>query len=296
MSLIPSKIKVLRNLQEIEQMSEEQLNQQHPLYLRIHRRVNWINGDKYAAKQSLSMARISEFTIDSQNQLCMVDLQGLSCTCTCHCVYNTQSGYIPITFLEGFNELKISESLGEVMYENYRYPIQLCFSRTVCSDSENSVSYGKDDRCLIDEHFSLFFKTSEHGLICLRNPLQLPNPYVTYESGKSVLFHSPYFDLDTWTECGTKFVVIPNIVFQCIITEKSFESEIAKKNNQMNENIIRILRDHFVAFPSAKINELLNKSFSCHPSEWTANEREDICNILQDYDSHLEQVLRDDEC
>jgi hypothetical protein len=289
----------LRNLSVVHELSEVERSVTHPLHTLIHRRVPVASSVEEPRRKLLSARIPIEITAENRNTLlAMNDLQGISCSC--HCVYGGQvrAGCIPLYALDDYiMNGTVTEGEKSIFIADYAYGKIKCFHREVTSFQENFTvldalqARGKDDRCLIDSNFSLFFNNQEHDLIWLRNQLDLNrNPAAATIDSDQVIFNDPFFDFSAWSQCPTIFVKLPYAAMKCLMAGKNLDKEIRKKHLEEHRRALELLHAAFLMSDietneATAINALLDKALMCDNlvNDLTLEERELILQHIERY-------------
>jgi hypothetical protein len=294
----------INSIPKKESFTDEDLAVKHPFRTVIHRRVTCPStGDDVSCTEHLGVARRdSEFTGFYRNGVFSISMdkhnghrQGMSCSSSCYCHGHVRSGAIPLEILPE-RCFTVDQTNGVVIIQDRDYQLIKCFHRFVDGSETVTVEQaleqsGKNDECLIDGNFSLYFENTEHGFICLRHQTdQDQTNYQLFDENRQVRFSHPFFDREAWNKCDALFVKFPTYFMAVVIDGKNIEDEIIKKSEE-HQKVIRAL---FQAFEWTdlsnleKVNDLLEAAFLADDFSCVSDDqRNEMLIVLDDLASDM---------
>jgi hypothetical protein len=242
----------LEGLQGPGSFSSAELLAAHPFATTVHRRAasrdmlgTAYGGREYTRTRNNTQIHISmEFTDGHQ--------QGISVSAFCCYKPQIRSGLYPITndlLRLGFT---LFEEENLVQIQGEEYPVVKCFNRPIeavegVTVGEALALRGKEDRLLIDDHFTAHFNNPQHCNLVLRNAEQQNNGNFAFiNDNRQVQFSEVMFARAPWTECGLSFVKIPSALMSVVLAGKKIEDVLDSKGGQ-TKRIVKLLGTAFNA-------------------------------------------------
>lgn len=284
----------LVSVREDPALSDSQLAQSFPLYSKIHRRVECsVDCDSDSPnvedvhKEFIGYARSGEYELkifpnSSKKTISMHGDMGMSFSSSCHYSNHIKSAAVPFSEIKRCTGAEVVSSGNHVWINQCRFPKILCYSYQVpsvaCAQEQGERDdmeiraftvgeakslEGKDVRCLLSPfspHFSYFFDSNDHGVLCLLNPLDMKieeqdgepmNTFTMQGNGAGVLFNKKIFDSDSWCFCGEDHISVkfPRGFMIDIQRGDNLEAEINKIKNTTQRNSAQILWQVFMTTP-----------------------------------------------
>lgn len=274
-------------------LSDSQLAQSFPLYSKIHRRVECsVDCDSDSQKvedvhkEFIGCAKSDEYKLEkfpnsSKKTISMHGDMGMSFSSSCHYSNHIKSAAVPFSEIKRCAGAEVVSSGSNVWINGCCFPKILCYSYQVPSggvacaqeqgerdDMEIAFTVGdalslkgKDDRCLLSPlspHFSYFFDINDHGVLCLRQPLDMKIDELGIEptftmlgNGAGVLFNKKIFDSDSWCFCGEDHISVkfPRGLMIDIQRGDNLETEINKIKDITQKRSAQILWQVFMTTP-----------------------------------------------
>jgi hypothetical protein len=232
----------ITSLSQPMELTEDELNKNHPYRTTIHRKAVIYDED---IKESLGHATTnpSEFvksTESNDHKTWAVNMNvpnmGLSCSKTCDSYkytvgsfvypYELLARHIPDNLISRYgNSVTIC---GEpcITYGCYNRNVMPLQTKTVREAIEN---HGKDDAFLIDDNFSCYWNSTEHCTLSLTKSIKWDRSNMKVDPrDQSITFSSSLFDRNPWTVCNYIGVKLSTIFLELAEKNESLESVLEK--------------------------------------------------------------------
>jgi hypothetical protein len=303
---------IINKIPSDKNFTEKERNASHPYSTVIHRRAKCDSNRN--PKDGIAVARSGVDFTRTYDEAAYLEMdlkdgsfQGMSCSTSCFCRNDILSGVIPLEFIPD-NVFEVDNQNDCIYIQGEPYQIMQCFSRNVPISQAISVQAaleirGKHDECKIDENFSLYFKNSDIGLICLREKTKkTSNNFVFQGINREVQFKHPFFDTDAWKSCNIRFARIPFYFLTMVLLGGNIKEQTYKKK-PVEQAVIEALLCAFHCSDQsdmAAINSALEEVFLAPSlSDITEDRRKAIVQIIDDYvdiiygfDAYLSYDLR----
>lgn len=318
----------LINIKPDEVLSDTQLAGKFPLYNKIHRRVEcFIEGEgldevkehqKHIGSAKADEYQLKKFPNSIQKTISMEgEGVGMSFSSQCQYANHVISAAVPFSEIKNCGASVVSSG-SSVWINGCCFPKILCYS---CVTKQNVISAqeqcetddaneetftvekalscaGKDDRCLMNSHFSYYFDNNDHGVLCLRRPMDLnvtgrEHPtFVVQPHGAGVLFHETIFDSSAWSFCGEDHISVkfPRGFMLDIQRGDNLEEEIDKIRNKEQKDSAKLLWRVFMATPcngaqnrGVRVGEVLCDLYHARDTEAVSKEMwNEIIDIIDE--------------
>lgn len=268
------------------------LESNHPFATVIHRRSESLvmigtawGGREYTKRRTNENGVLVSMEFDTVQH----HQQGISVSA--YCCYKPQinGGLYPNT-----NELirlgfVVREDENLALIQGREYPLIRCFNRSIdavdVSVGEALRTHGKDDRLLIDEHFTAHFNNTQHCHLVFRKEEEQAAENFTFINQNRQLLFGDMFARGPWSVCELAFVKIPSSYLSIILAGKQIDDVLDSKGGN-SKKIIQLLQTAFMASyesASGDVNALIERCVAVKDvATLPLNIREAICDVFEE--------------